>query len=244
MEASAISCSDLKTCGLAFRASGRKLSRCSRSTIVMMRLMNCLLRWSPVSTASSSSALLEPFLFTVLERTGREGWHRSLSMDPRSPLVVLISEPGSGSPTIWSTRLRNVLRSLRVRYHHYRQSGRGNLQPLMRLSVADPRRVVSVFWLLVSLASQHRSLKSFDSVEACYHCSSLFLGSVSPFSRVIGTARISRSKIKNQSSSLLILFLQKCFFFFFRLLCNIYLCFPLHWTRYASRTSHRHPVGH
>ena len=73
-------------------------------------------------------------------------------MDPRAPLVVLISELDHleySSP--------NCLEIVASEVPPLPRSERGNLQPLMRLSVAEPRRVVSVFWLLVSLASQHRS---------------------------------------------------------------------------------------
>ena len=106
---------------------------------------------------SMSSFLLRPLLFVVQGRMVRKSWHLSSLMVPRALRVSLILEPGCGSFTIWSTLLRNVSRLLLLWYHHFPLSVLVNLQRLMRVNGAEPRKPVSVFSLLVSLAFQRFS---------------------------------------------------------------------------------------
>ena len=144
---------------------------------------------SLVRSAQRGSFLLGPLLFIVQGRTARKGWQIGSLMDPRAPRVSLISEPGCGSFTIWSTLLQNVSRLLHLRYHHFRLSG---LQPLMHLKGAEPRKPVSVF----SPCTVLHVLSLLIQLSCSPGFSGFLVGS-----RVIGTVRFSRSKIKNQSSS-------------------------------------------
>ena len=132
-------------CGLAIRANGRNLSSCFRSVIMMTRWTNCLMLLSLVRFAQRGSILLGPLLFTVQERTGRKSWDHSSWMVPHVSRVALILEPDFGSFIIWSARLRNVSRSLRLRSSNFRWNGLVNLQPLMHLNGAVPRKLVLVF---------------------------------------------------------------------------------------------------
>ena len=156
----------------AFRTNGRNLSSCFLSTIMVMRWTICLMHWSLVRSVQRGSFLLGPLLFIVQGRMVRKGCHLSSLMVPRALRVSLILEPGCGSSTIWSTLLRNVSRLLLLWYRHFPLSVLVNLQPLMLLNGAEPRKPVSVFSLLVSLAFQRfcalhnvAFFESFDSVE-------------------------------------------------------------------------------
>ena len=152
-------------CGLAIRTNGRNLSSCFRSTIMMMRWTICLMHWSLVRSVQRGSFLLGPLLFIVQGRMVRKGWHLSSLMVPHAPRVSLILVPGCGSFTIWSNFLRNVSRLLHLWHRHFPLSVLVNLQPLMRLNGAEPRKLVSLAFQRFSALHNIAFFESFDSVE-------------------------------------------------------------------------------